>query len=343
MPRVSVLMPVYNAAPYLKEAIDSIVGQTYNDFELLVIDDGSTDNSAELIASCPDHRIRLLRQPVNKGIVAALNMGINLAEGEYLIRMDADDISLPERFAIQVGFMDANPMIGVCGSCMEVFSEKERAVWSPPFKHEEIFSNLLFESVLYHPTVIMRTALLKDNDLSYDDGYRHAEDYNFWTRCAKVSKLANIDEVLVRYRHHSESVGSREKPSQLASAARVREGLLIEMGIKANVRELAVHQALALWRAPSGLDFLDEALTWLLRLCEVNSKCKMFPEPAFSEVIGRRWYHACSQSANEGVAAYNIWKNSLLYSHCSLFWRHRFLFMIRCLSPFKQSHRWRIT
>ena len=122
-PKISVVMPAYNAENYIREAIDSILAQTFRDFEFLIIDDGSTDHTVEIIRSYSDSRIRLYQNERNMGVAATLNRGLDLARGEYIARMDADDISLPERFAKQAAYMDAHPDVAVCGSNIILFSE----------------------------------------------------------------------------------------------------------------------------------------------------------------------------------------------------------------------------
>jgi glycosyltransferase involved in cell wall biosynthesis len=144
--RITVLMPVYNGEKYLREAIDSIFNQTFTDFEFLIVDDGSTDNSVEIINSYQNSRINLVKNDKNEGLVYTLNRGLSLAKGEYIARMDCDDISLPERLKKQIDFLDSNSEIAVVGTWIKVINEKEepQTTWQYPLKPLEIQWNLYF-------------------------------------------------------------------------------------------------------------------------------------------------------------------------------------------------------
>jgi GT2 family glycosyltransferase len=329
--RLTVLMSVHNGAEYLTEALDSILRQTCPEFELIVVDDGSTDGSADLVAARFDPRVRLLRQPSRKGLAAALNLGLAHAEGEYVARMDADDISLPQRLEKQLAFMDANPDIGICGTWMEAFSEGSATPWRVPVKHNEIHCRLLFESVLYHPTVMLRKALLDKHGLRYDTHYLQCQDYEFWNRCARLFKVANLGEVLLRYRIHSESIGSRRRQEKLATASRVRKRLLAELGLSPSAEEMVIHDALAIWVTPANREFLKRTHAWLLRLQAANREQAIYPEPAFSAMLAERWYHACEQASPLGMTALRAWADSPFRRLFAVPWVRRMRFWTRCM------------
>lgn len=329
--RITVLMPVYNGADYIDEAIDSILNQTFEDFELLVIDDGSTDSSANLVAALNDVRIRLLRQPQNLGLVAALNRGLDEARGEYVARMDADDISLPQRFEKQLAFLDAHPEVGACGSWMESFSSTEKVTWTAPVDHDEIFCRLLFESVLYHPTVVFRRNMFEQYGLRYDPDYPCAEDYELWCRCARYFQLANLGEVLLHYRLHSESIGGRKREEKLATASRVRDRMLKAFGLVPSAEDLSIHNKLARWETPAEPEFLDQGQNWLLRLQAANQALAMFSEPMFSAMLAERWYHTCERASSIGIMALRAWSHSPLRRMYSAPWQRRLKFLGKCL------------
>ena len=199
-PKISVVMPTYNAETYLREAIDSILNQTFTDFEFLIIDDNSNDKTREIIKSYKDKRIRLIDGP-GKGISAALNVGLKEAKGEYIARMDADDISLPERFEAQVKFMDEHPEVGICGTKIHTL-EKNNNQW---FTH--IHSNVqlldLFEDTPFcHPTVMIRKQILDNNNLKYDESSLCAEDQLLWYQILKVTNGYNLEKIYLYYRVH---------------------------------------------------------------------------------------------------------------------------------------------
>lgn len=199
VPKVTVLMPVYNGEKYLKEAIDSVLAQTLKDFEFLIINDGSTDKTQEILESYGDTRIRLFRQS-NKGLTRSLNKGIQLSRGEYVARMDADDIALPERLEKQVTFLDERPEIGVVGSfhCEVSASLHKSIVKKFPTDDSAIRKTLMKENPFSHPTVMMRKKIFVRASLyNEDEKYKYVEDYELWFTLFKVCKFANIQEALV--------------------------------------------------------------------------------------------------------------------------------------------------
>ena len=203
-PNVTVLMAVYNGERYLRRAVDSILRQTYEEFEFLIIDDASTDCTAEILSSIRDPRIKVLRNDKNIRLGASLNRGLEEAKGEFIVRQDADDISLPTRMERQCGFMFSNPGIGVLGSQMKVIDSEEKEVgnYRVPLTHGGICWGLFFGYSFGHPAVIMRRSLV----LSVD-GYKHtgSEDYDLWTRLVPKTRFANLAESFVLYRRHPDA------------------------------------------------------------------------------------------------------------------------------------------
>ena len=222
MPQISVIMPVYNGERFLQQAVDSILTQTFKDFELIIIDDGSSDRSPEIIEAYRknDPRIRVHRQPRNMGLVEALNTGCRLATGEYIARMDADDICLPERFAKQVQYLDANPQVGFVGTWVkyiDAFGKNMDKAWQPPITPILTRWTLMFcSSPLAHPSWLFRRSII--NRLKF---YRpvKVEDYELLVRASEITELANIPEILLEYRSWNQSKSSvnsaYEKPEHI--------------------------------------------------------------------------------------------------------------------------------
>ena len=212
-PSISVLMPVYNTETYLAEAIQSIIAQTYVDFELLVIDDGSTDNSFQIAKEFAqlDARVRPIHKAENQGLVSALNLGLDLARGEYIARMDADDISLPERLEKQITYLRVHPEVGVIGSRIRYMDAKGNLSTIPKTARLDINIrwSLFFENPFSHPVVMMRKSIIDQHHLRYSSNAEHVEDYEFWGRFLLVSKGANLPEILLHYRIHPGSVGDK--------------------------------------------------------------------------------------------------------------------------------------
>lgn len=201
-PLISVLLPVYNAAPYVKEAIESILNQTYQHLELIVIDDGSTDDSGQVVGRVRDPRIRIFHQ-ANQGLPAALNQAIQTAQGAYVARQDADDIALPKRFEKQVEFLETHQDCGIVGTWAEIRSENKalQAIHKHPSDYHILKFELLFDNPFVHSSMMIRKSVFDRVGLySTDKSVRPAEDYELWSRAAREFEVANIPEVLQIYR-----------------------------------------------------------------------------------------------------------------------------------------------
>ncbi len=233
-PRVSVLLPVWNGEAFLRQAMESILRQTFSSFELIVIDDGSTDRTAAMAEELAsgDHRVRVLRRP-HEGLSATLNAGIADARGEYVARMDADDISVPDRLQKQVAYLDAHPACVAAGAWIEVVDEAARHIGLKTFvtTHDEISAALLrCVSPMAHPTVVARRDVLRDAG-GYDTRRYPSEDLDLWFRLAENGELANLGEVLLQHRRHKVAMGvcEREKMKAMAlticNEARTKRGL----------------------------------------------------------------------------------------------------------------------
>jgi glycosyltransferase involved in cell wall biosynthesis len=225
-PLISVIMPVYNAEKYLREAISSILDQTVSDFELIILNDASTDSSEEIIYSFKDRRIIYVLNKINLGLIGTLNKGIELAQGMYIARMDNDDISDPKRFEIQLDYLEKDREAGmVCSPIIGITSAgKERDHWPADFQTRtsgEIAARLPYENCISHPTVMLEAGLLKK--YRYASNQQGSEDWDLWLRLVRDGiKIIKTNEVLLRYRIHEQSITSayrKKRPAQLKAAA----------------------------------------------------------------------------------------------------------------------------
>lgn len=215
VPKITVLLPVYNAAEFLRPCIDSILAQTFNDFELLIIDDGSKDDSFEIISSYSDKRIRLLRNSVNSGLIFTLNRGIKEARGSYIARMDADDVALPLRFEKQVMLLDSDESVAVVASYVEFINADGdvTGTWSSDrdaATEDHIRSMMMKTNCIAHPSVMMRTHLA--GKYLYNPVQSGAEDWDLWMRLlADGKRIVKLPEVLLQYRLHPASITGKDK------------------------------------------------------------------------------------------------------------------------------------
>ena len=276
-PCVSVLMSVYNGERYLEEAIESILNQTFRDFEFIIINDGSADGTAGILAHYQrvDDRVRVYDQE-NRGLVASLNRGGQLARGEYIARMDADDVSLPERLRKQVDYMETHPEVGVMGTQMKQIDEKGRllSAFDAPLAHEAILWKMLFECAIAHPTVLMRRHLLIEAG-GYDPSYAHIEDTELWSRLIWVTRFANHRESLFLRRWHKESVCNLHAAEQFQVGMSIRRSLF-ERILAREVRQEVVEWLSSSWYAETILtdSQIKEVIALLLELYHALVKTK---------------------------------------------------------------------
>lgn len=327
-PKVTVLMPVYNAETFLREAIDSILAQTLTDFELLVIDDGSADGSADVVRSYGDARIRLVSNEQNLKLTATLNRGLDMARGEYVARMDADDVSLPARLARQAAFLDAHPAVGLCGTWAASFGSARFSMPNPA-DPEGVRAKLLFDSALVHPSVMLRRALFDRHGLRYPP-LAHFEDYALWQRAARLFPLANLPEVLLRYRVTPRSAfhGAAEEDRRAVYAGLDRDALAL-LVIAASPAELSIHHFL---RCPVADDRTDEAEAWLLRLSAANRKAQYYDSAAFREALRERWFLVCYLLPGVGWGRWRRYSGSPLYARGDMAGGAHFKVMLKFLA-----------
>ena len=222
VPAVSVLMSVYNGAPWVRDAVTSVLAQQLTDLELIVIDDGSSDATPDVLASIRDPRLRLERR-ARQGLTRALNRAIELAHGPLLARLDADDLALPERLTLQCRYLDAHPEVGLLGTAAREVDAagREIAVIRPPVEDATIRRALIRANPFVHSSVIVRRAVL-DRAGGYDPSFPVAQDYDLWMRLARVTRLANLDEPLVIRRLAPGRVSAVRDDDRLRAEARVR-------------------------------------------------------------------------------------------------------------------------
>lgn len=223
-PKVSVILPVYNAGSYLRAAIESILQQTLTNFELIIINDGSTDNSKSVIASFHDPRIRHVDQ-ANQGLRQALNNAIELSRGEFVARMDQDDISLPDRLRQQAKFLETHPDHVLVGTTFVYIDQvgTPTGVFPALLDYDELRREVLTQSPFGHGTVMFRAATLRHGNIRYSQEAVHVEDYELWLRLSQIGKVANLPDALYLWRHYPANTSSQYFPLQRRSSKELQD------------------------------------------------------------------------------------------------------------------------
>lgn len=240
---VSVLLPVFNAGEYIGECLKSLIDQSFNDFEILIYDDNSIDETVGIIETVNDKRIKLYRKPNNTGLTKSLIAGIQEAKGKYIARMDADDISEPTRLEKQVHFLENNPDYGIVGSFLKPIENGDlKAMWSYPVEHQDIVSWMVIDSPFVHPAIMMRKEVLIKNKLNYNSCFEPCEDYQLWFQLLKCTKGYNINEPLIYYRLHANQTIERRKKEVIEKSNLVRASVVNWLtGYKMTTTEMKIH------------------------------------------------------------------------------------------------------
>lgn len=223
MPKVTVLMSVYNGQRYLRQSVESILGQTFTDFEFVIINDGSTDNSRDILLSYRDPRMIVIDNDKNVGLTRSLNRGLSLARGEYVARQDADDISLPTRLEKQAKYLDTHLPVAVLGTQARNINAQGRIFtsfgWERSLNEIGIRWLCMFESPFIHSSVMMRRNIIRDEYKGYDPDYVSSQDYELWTRVVYKYACSNLGEHLIYFRVHPESLSANYSAECVAAVS----------------------------------------------------------------------------------------------------------------------------
>jgi glycosyltransferase involved in cell wall biosynthesis len=336
-PKVTILMPVYNGEYFLNESINSILNQKFNDFEFLIINDGSKDKSIDIINSYRDDRIKIINNANNQGLISILNQGIKISRGQYIARMDCDDISLSHRLITQVNFMDSHPNIDVCGSWVKTIGDLDGQIWRYPVLPNEIKCQLFFECPLAHPTVMIRKTSIQSKNFYYDEAYQHAEDYELWERSSRELMFANIGEVLLLYRCHTQQVVSKHALINRKLSDQIRLNQLNRLGIVPSTNQETLHHSISTWNFSKTMFFIKSADDWLQHLNEANQVMSIYPKIEFSKIVGRRWFYICLTATNLGFVVWRQFWQSPLSIAADLTLKEQISFGVKCGIKFKHK------
>lgn len=325
MPKVTVLMPVYNGELYLKEAIESILNQSFKDFEFLIINDGSTDSSEEIIKSYRDSRIRLVNNERNLRLIATLNKGLELARGEYIARMDCDDISHPKRLEKQVKKMNSDESIAICGTGFKVIGKHGlKPLILTDFK--SIRNYLHIDNCMVHPSVMMRKSILQKNHYYYDPLYTHVEDYELFVRISKNHKIVNLNKNLLYYRLSPNGISRQFSQEQYERTFHLSEQALQNKGILFN-RKPYMKLQLQKTEVLQAQQEIKAILT--------SSACNDYD---INEILGFLWLDICTRGTGHGLWILKTFYSFKELNVGNLPKLNQIYFIIKCLIKRKKPY-----
>lgn len=295
-PLISVIMPVFNAECYLKQAIESILNQDLTDFEFIIINDGSTDNSGDIIQSFNDKRIIYLENIGNKGIVYSLNFCVKKSKGKYIARMDADDISKPNRLKKQYEYLESNPHTVLCGSFASVINAKGEITDEIilPTKDIDIKVNQLFCNSFVHPSIMAKSSIFKR--FNYSEDFLYVEDYFLFTTISLKYPVANIDEPLIYYRDHENNTTTTKKKliEQRVKNVIKYQLSLFEKNVSNNRLNLQARMYNNYFLEGIPTKDIEQHLSFLL---EKNQQSVVYDKKFFKEILHDKWYNILMRDA----------------------------------------------
>ncbi|HCQ20491.1 MAG: glycosyltransferase family 2 protein [Aphanizomenon sp.] len=293
-PKITVVMPVYNGEKYLDTAIKSILNQKFTNFEFVIVDDASTDNSVEIINSYQDQRIKLIKNNVNLGIPTTRNKCLQESSGEYVAVLDCDDYAYPSRLAEQLEFMENNPDFGMVGSWVELIDENDDLtgeVWNEDEPSQKIPCRLLFHNYFAHSAVLLRRSALdtvKINGEIYRKDYPNAQDYDLWVRISKKFKVWNIPKVLIKYRVHSHCISLKSANLVEQLTCKIVTEQMNNLGIQPTDKQLALHRQIGSYNPQeidTSIEYIKEVANWLTILRNANKNTGVYDHHNFNQVL----------------------------------------------------------
>ena len=289
MKKISIILPVYNAEKYISQTLDSIINQSFSDYELIIIDDGSTDDSSKIINNYRDDRIKYYKNIKNSGIVFSLNRGLEIASSEYIARIDSDDICLKDRLLHQFEFLEANKNVGVCSCNIKYIdaSGNEGEIIKMPLSSDETKINFLFGNPIIHPASMFRRELALRVG-GYTVGMEPAEDYDFWLKLSEICDIQNINEVLLKYRVHSTNyskIKRNEYDQKFSAIFKKKNKLKLDEIIENEFLSYHLRLIIGNWSEKSYYNEVIKLKKWKKSLIENNNKLNVFNSKLLVESI----------------------------------------------------------
>ncbi len=308
---VTIILPVYNAEKHLNEAIDSILHQSYSFFELVLINDGSSDRSEEIILAYSDRRIRYIKNAQNIGLIDTLNLGFSLAQGKYIARMDNDDIALPDRIEKQVAFLESNPNIGLLGSGYTIFGDKNEVV-NYPKNNDDLKLATLFYNPFCHPSIILRKQIMDDNNLRFKKEYIHAEEYKLWTELLFLTECHNLEDNLLMYRSHASQISRVHRQAQLEKTTLIQKEYLKNAGFELSDRGFKSIFSIASKSTLNNPDAVLERLESLEKVVKQNEKIHFFNHDKLKQKLSILYKNTILELSKMNKSIYQHYRSSTL-------------------------------
>jgi glycosyltransferase involved in cell wall biosynthesis len=313
-PTLSIIMPVFNAGQFIKESVQSLVNQSFADFELIIVDDGCTDQSMEIVSDFSDRRIKILANDQNRGIVFSRNRGIEAASGRYIAPFDSDDIAKHDKFEKQIGFLEKNPGFGMIGSWVTLIDEQGKPTgdkWKVNAPPERIPALLLFRNYFAQSSMVIRREVILDGN--YTIGYDVVEDYKMWIDITRQHKAWNYPDYLLYYRIHSKSITSREQEKMDGRDTMIFEYVYSKLDIDLTSKQKALLSALKNNRPFKGSGHFKELEEFLLHLLAQNTRLRVYDQKELMKVIYNRFLKACYKADQSGFSKINTFVASALH------------------------------
>jgi glycosyltransferase involved in cell wall biosynthesis len=292
---------MFNGAAYLAEAIESVLTQTFSDWELIVIDDGSSDDSLSIAQSYTDPRIRILKNPQNLGLPLTRNRGLDEARGRYVAFLDCDDIALPQRLQEQINFLEANPGIAAVGASVQPIDANGLASgpdWRSPGNAAYCKTRLLFGAYFVTSSFTARAEIFRTD--RFDPSIPLAEDFDLYNRLCARHCLVNLPQTLIQYRIHGNNVTSTRRQALRQSLEEINRRQLAALAILPTARELQLHRHIEWLDLEPDMELLTEVSAWLLRVIKQNQQTAVYDFASLEKITSERWHAVCESALRKG-------------------------------------------
>ncbi|MFV0536756.1 MAG: glycosyltransferase family 2 protein [Dysgonomonas sp.] len=339
-PLVSVLIPCYNVEKYVVEAVGSISNQTYKNLEIIAINDCSTDSTGELLKQLAknDSRVRVVDNEVNLKLIQTLNKGVAMCKGEYIARMDADDISLPTRIEKEVAFLEKNKDHDIVSTLFYAFRSEnpnKKDLHHSPLLDKELRAYILFKSGICHPAVMIRKRVFTELGLKFESEYLHVEDYALWSQAIYKTKIGNVNEPLLLYRVHQHQVSTLHEDLQLENKKKVFKIHCQQLGLPIDSDFIDVYASVAeCVPVKSSFDYIDKCEQMMISLIKLNNEKPFCDKDYLYRLLSIHWLRLCANS-RLGLRVTNRFKKSSLYIKENYTARDFAIFYTKCTFKLK--------